>query len=266
MASHILRCRFNRPASLGGSIIDRILSTPTKLQDHFDPRIGFFHRWPNGHPVFILYDQDQPSEDEDDDASSFQSSVSQQHIIVFYVESGFKSIQPSEMRIIKSFAPKLDLSMFRLGAVDVQTDTPRFCMLSILLHALEIVDGDLFSDFSEYKRIIIRRGSSMLCLNKTLAYPQCQQDKDWLVTLRSKLEAYSICILDSPAQTSSIPDDFDLLVVKFMNHFIYGVQLKSQRVISVLMPHLVQFRWQEDLDRFTRPIEAAMGKRKFRLF
>lgn len=263
MVSHILRCRFNRPTSLGGSIIDPILSSPTKLNDHFDPRIGFFHRRPNGHPVFLLFDQDQPSESEDDVASVESSASDQQFIFAFYVESGFKSIQSSEMKTIKNFAPKIDLSKFRLGVVDVQTDTPRFCMLSILLHALEIVDGDLFSNFSEYKRIIIRRGSSLVCLNKTLANPPCQQDKDWLNSLKSSLELYSVSILDSPAQASTIPSDFDLLVAKFKNHFIYAIQLKSERVISVLLPHLTQFRSQEDLERFTKPIESAIGKRKF---
>lgn len=254
------------PAGLGANIIDPITSSPTKLDDHFGISVGFFHKRKNGHPIFIIFfPEDEEELDDEGESKWSQFSTKSTHIFVYYVESGFKTIQQTEMDVVKLFAPKLDLTACQFGVIDVRTETPKLCWLSVLFQALEMTANyDLVNHYMSSRHVMVRRGSSLLCFNQTLDDPRCNSAcENWVSRVVSDLSEYVICVIESLADASNVKSNMDVLVAKYRGHYIYGVHVRSQKTVALLLPHLTQFRRAGDLESFTKVIESAIGKRKF---
>lgn len=120
LASRLLHYRLSRPTTIDVNILDPTKAdSPAGLNDLYGRFIGFFAFRANKDPCFMLFGRSDPTDD-----------IS--HAFVFYLNSGHRIVQAPERAKLK---PRLCEDV-QLSVINVISQAPRFCDLSILLQAV----------------------------------------------------------------------------------------------------------------------------------
>lgn len=248
IATKILRSRLIKPQSIGANILDPEKAIASNIDDNFGKFIGFFVKRVNNEPCFVLFSRSDPNKTID-------------HLFIFYLRHKYAKIQQSELKLLKAKMPRLLVSSdeVKLSVINVQSEAPKSCDLSILIQTVEFsLSPDLMTNFVDRQDIKTGKISSFVCFNPNLPLPKCnltsilpENEKIWAFVATTDLK-----VIEDRKQ--SIPDDFHLMITGYSGHAVYIIHHIKIKSIMLLLPHHNHFSCEEDANDFVNELKNRL--------
>lgn len=245
--SQLLRVRLAHRALIDVNIISwDTLSKPVRIDNHHGRLLGCFMRRPLGAVCFLLFIRSQ-------EQGKFD------HVIAYYVNQRLFKIPESEIR---EFLHKVD-GIPKMGVIRVVTKLIKSCYPSALIHGIEVTIGlHLVNNFKKLQIVELNTIVSFLSTRPSSSLPLCNIanptstfQKLWTDLKMSNL----VCVDFNCHGTLNIPNNFDILRVKFKGHFYYGVHYKNESLLMLLVCHDALLRTQQDKDQLIASLSKGFG-------
>lgn len=228
MLAKLLRQRLAHIVSFGFNIIDEdVAFKPANFSSHNGKCIGFFTRRPNEDLIFVLLVRQNPD-----------TEISR--LVVYYVNTGFTSIQDSERDLLLKRLPK----GIRISVVNIKTTVPSFSYPSFLMIVVEgTIAKRILDDYRPCYSVRNSGGSPFVVSNPgfcpkcdiSTLNPEARRVWDAMSNFGLKIASFNC---HSP---SSIPKDFHILKIMSKGHLIYGIHFPARQLLVLLLPHRSQF-------------------------
>lgn len=244
LATETLRHRLVRPTNIGANILDPDKVFQTNIEDNFGRFIGCFAKRSNVEPCFLLFARSDPIDTID-------------YLFIFYLRHNYSRIQPSELKLLKEKFSRL--SKIDISIINVHSEAPQTCNLSILLQAVEFsINPSLMSDFVSRQDLKVGEVSSLVCFNANIPFPNCNlstfcPDTENICKFMKGLNLKIIPYKDRP-----IPNDFNILVASNHNHLVYVIHYTQIKSMMLLLPHNSQFKSQRDASKFLDDLKSKL--------
>lgn len=248
LATIILRSRLTKPSAIGANILDPESALATNLDENFGRYIGYFSKRMNSEPCFVLLAKSDP-----------RGSVD--YLFVFYLRHCYSKVQQSELKQLKNKLPGLSKipSEVSTSVINIQSDSPRSCDLSVLMQAVEFsIHPNLMTNFVSRHDIRTGKVGSFVCLNPDTYSPDCDLSKadstsrkvcEFIKEQNLKIIQYN---------RKSIPEDFHILVAPYSGHLVYIINHFAIKSLMILLPHTNQFMCKEDSESFIRELKIKI--------
>lgn len=250
LLTRILRARLAQKSIIDCHILDRkIFAAPRWADEHVGRYVGFFTRRPAGNICFFVFLRSDPEKSFD-------------YVFGYYVNVKFFHIPKSELNQFRYQAKegtKLSLQM-------VQTDAHLVFHSSVLIQMIVFTLGmNLVNDYKKY-RLLKSGGSDLfLCFNPSIPLPNCDPEnptpeaKQIVRNIESRGVEMQLFRCSDP---TPIEPTVDLIVIIYNGHLVFGIHYKRVRLLNILLPHVVQFRHQTQVNELKSAINLAFGDYK----
>lgn len=246
LATEALRHRLVKPANIGANILDPIRAFETNLEDYYGRFIGCFIRRSNTEPCFLLFARSDPIDNID-------------YLFAFYLGHNFSRIQPSELQLLKGKIPRLFKSKIATSVINIHSEVPSTCHLSVLLQAVEFsINPSLMSDFVPRQDLKVGKVSSLVCFNANIPFPNCNLSTFQPDTRRICKFIKDLNLKVIRYKGEAIPSDFHILVAPYRNHLVYIIHYLQMKSMMILLPHVSQFRSHKDVDKFLDDLKTKL--------
>lgn len=254
-ATLLLRHRLIRPNHIDINVIEP--NSSNKQLSNLDGRfIGYFNIRPNREPCFILFGRSIPFKDID-------------HLFVFYMRTNYKSVQASEKSLFNTTMPGLNANppTIATSAINIISKAPKTCDLSILIQTLEFtIAPALFNDLVASQIVLAHKGSSLVCFNANIPFPKCKLEvvKEANHDIWDLIDLMDLKVYILTRLPDNISEIFDILIIKYQNHFVYVLHYKPIKTLMILLPHNSLFKTRTDAESFVNTLEKLILPYKVR--
>lgn len=247
LLTRILGARLAQKAVIDYNIMNReTCLSPGDINQHFGRFVGYFTRRPQGDVCFILFARSNLMEDFD-------------RVFAYYVNKKFFHIPKSESSAY-AFKSKTKLEP---TVQMIQTDALKVFHPSVMIQMIVFtLSIHLLQDYKKYRLLKTGGSDLFLCFNPQIGFPNCEPTEldDEAQRLREHIISRGfVCDTLDSTKPKNINADVDLLTVRYRSHLVFGIHYKNDKILNVLLPHVVQFAYQNEVKGLTALINRAFG-------
>lgn len=255
LATKLLRSRLIQPRAIGAQVLDYIDPQISKIDDHLGRWIGYFSKRANNTPMFVLFGRLDISE-------PFS------HCFVYILRSRCTDVPSKELARIERFCPRSILSAMNIGLIRIEPKASAVCDFSVLINSIVLsLDPILIDNFKKLQIYKVGRGSNFICFNKNIDFPNCDVPAH-LSDLHDDLNHFNyigskVCFCNNAYDILAAPLDSQVIMLLHLDHLVYCIISQPTKTITILLPHVSQFRSEEELEYFQTPLIERFRIRTF---